>query len=40
MKHILRLLSGIILLSIAGCNFFKPAPGYMYYVGEARSRFY
>ncbi|WP_375611059.1 MULTISPECIES: hypothetical protein [unclassified Bartonella] len=30
MKHILRVLRGIILLSIAGCNFFKPAPGYMY----------
>ncbi|WP_375645213.1 hypothetical protein [Bartonella sp. MR100HLJHH] len=30
MKQILNLLSGILLLSIIGCNFFKPAPGEVY----------
>ncbi|WP_208433228.1 hypothetical protein [Bartonella taylorii] len=30
MKQILKLLSGIVLFIIAGCNFFKPSPGYIY----------
>ncbi|WP_273721986.1 MULTISPECIES: hypothetical protein [unclassified Bartonella] len=29
MKKILKLLSGLILLNIAGCNIDKPAPGYL-----------
>ncbi|WP_273789374.1 hypothetical protein [Bartonella sp. ML70XJBT] len=29
MKKILKLLSGFILLNIAGCNIDKPAPGYL-----------
>ncbi|WP_208432770.1 hypothetical protein [Bartonella taylorii] len=29
MKQILKLLSGIILLNIAGCNIDKPPPGYL-----------
>ncbi|WP_375674701.1 hypothetical protein [Bartonella sp. CL100XZDX] len=30
MKYILKLLSGLVLLSVIGCNIDKPAPGYMY----------
>ncbi|WP_144756103.1 hypothetical protein [Bartonella saheliensis] len=30
MKQILKLLSGLILLSITGCNIDKPSPGYIY----------
>ncbi|WP_208442088.1 hypothetical protein [Bartonella raoultii] len=30
MKQILKLLSGLILVSITGCNIDKPSPGYIY----------
>ncbi|WP_459778949.1 hypothetical protein, partial [Bartonella henselae] len=30
MKQILKLFSGIVLVSIAGCNIDKPPPGYIY----------
>ncbi|WP_375693290.1 MULTISPECIES: hypothetical protein [unclassified Bartonella] len=30
MKYILKLLSGLVLLSVIGCSIDKPAPGYMY----------
>ncbi|UTO29001.1 hypothetical protein [Bartonella harrusi] len=30
MNTLFKLLSGIVLLIIAGCDFFKPAPGYIY----------
>ncbi|WP_273760770.1 hypothetical protein [Bartonella sp. ML70XJBT.G] len=30
MKYILKLWSVLVLFIIAGCNFFKPSPGYIY----------
>ncbi|UNF39837.1 hypothetical protein MNL09_04950 [Bartonella krasnovii] len=30
MKYILKLLSVLVLFMIAGCNFLKPSPGYIY----------